>query len=178
MSNEMGRDGIAGKVNDIKEAIAKETALINRVVPLWGVIADKNPEWHKIDFSLAVVSRQPIIGFVEAKCRNCDHERYPTFFVSLTKYMSACEVARFTGIPTYFLVEWLDQTKYVRVPCRTTGVCMGGRLDRGNPDDMEPVIHIPTTEFRPVEEVPEFSSYLPNELNSSKAPHIEWDDDF
>jgi hypothetical protein len=177
-NNQNGRDGIIGDVFRTEQAIAKEKALIERVAPIWGEVVKKNPEWHKIDFSVVDHSAKTIIGFVEAKCRNCNHATYRTFFISLTKYMSACEIAKFTGIPTYILVEWLDQTKYVKVPCRTTDVCMEGRLDRGNPNDQEPMIHIPIAEFRPIEEVPTFSSYLPNDLNSSEVPHIDWDDDF
>jgi hypothetical protein len=160
------------------KATAKEKALIERVVPLWSVIAQKNPEFHKIDFSLSIKEKESIIGFVEAKCRDCNHKEYSTFFISLAKYISACELTKFTGIPTFILVEWLDHTKYVKVPCKTVDIRMDGRIDRGNPDDYEPMIYIPITEFRPVEEVPTFSEYVKNDLNSSEAPHVDWDDDF
>ena len=163
---------------DTTEANAKERALIERVVPKWGVIAEKNPEFHKIDYSLAKKERGPIIGFVEVKCRDCNYEKYNTFFISLAKYMAACEMTKFTGIPVFILVEWLDQTKYVKVPCKTTRICMDGRKDRGNPDDYEPMIHIPITEFRSVGDAPELSGYIPNNLNSPEVPHIDWDDDF
>jgi len=160
------------------EANAKEEALINSVVPKWGVIAEKNPEFHKIDYSLAEEEEGSIIGFVEVKCRDCNYKKHSTFFISLAKYMAACEMARFTSVPVFILVEWLDQTKYVKVPCKTVDVRMGGRKDRENPDDYEPMIHIPITEFRSVEDIPELSGYIPNDLNSSKAPHVDWDDDF
>ena len=158
------------------ELAAKELALIERVVPLWGMIAEKNPELHKIDFSLAIEKDDSIMGFVEAKCRNCNHDKYRTFFISLAKYIHACELTKFTGIPTFILVEWMDQTKYVKVPCMTADIRMGGRIDRGNPDDHEPMIHIPITEFRPVEEVPDLFPCVRNDLDS--LSDVDWDDSF
>lgn len=161
---------------DTTEANAKERALVERVVPKWGVIAEKNPEFHKLDYSLTRRKRGSIIGFIEAKCRDCHHETYDTFFISLAKYMAACEMTKFTGVPVFILVEWLDQTKYVKVPCKTTDIRMNGREDRGNPDDYEPMIYIPITEFRSVNDAPALSGHAAS--NAQDTSQMEWDDDF
>jgi hypothetical protein len=129
---------------ETKEMLAKEKALMERVAPKLGCMPEKNPKWYKIDFTLT--RRGVAYAFAEAKCRDIRSDEYTTFFISMDKYVSMQQVNEITGLKTIILVEWLDKTGFVNVPCKYSHIRMGGRKDRG-PNDWEPMVHIPVELF-------------------------------
>ena len=85
---------------------------------------------------------------VEFKCRRVKRATYDTYMISKAKYDALCAWVPL-GFKSALLVRWSDQLGYVIVPCEHT-VAEGGRTDRGDPRDVETVVHIPTTLFKTV----------------------------
>lgn len=81
--------------------------------------------------------------------------QYATFYTSLEKYLSVCRFQYATAKPAYLLVKWSDCTQIYRMSaddCRRRKITVGGRTvnSRGDDQDIEPVIHIPVAEFKPL----------------------------
>jgi hypothetical protein len=121
-----------------------ERDLIDRVSERWNFTAHKNPKSYRVDFSLT--RQDKIVAFAEAKCRQFPSSRYPTYLLSLAKYMAMCEIARMTDTKAFLLVQWTDRIGFVFFPCPFE-LEMGGRTDRNDPDDIEPVVLIDLKEF-------------------------------
>ena len=172
-----------------KATLAKEAAFIARVAPKWQCKAHKNPLWYRVDFSLE--RNDSIVAFAEAKCRNIEHNKDSTFFISLEKYLGLHYFHKLTGMPAFILVEWTDISGYVQVPCDYQYIRWDGRKDRKLSDDEEPMVHIPISMFRKLEdgqlptgdssnflESPETSQPEEAHEDGLEGVDLEWDDDF
>jgi len=82
---------------------------------------------------------------VEVKVRNNDRLKYPTYMISQDKYIELCNWAN-RGFISVLLVQWADDLGYVTIPVEHT-VSVGGRYDRGDPKDIENVVHIDIGKF-------------------------------
>lgn len=77
-------------------------------------------------------------------------QKYGTFFVSLHKVMRGFDYMR-AGLRAYLLVRWPDGIyghRLMEPSVNAYHVDFGGRHDRGDNADQEPVVHIPLTQFR------------------------------
>lgn len=105
------------------------------------------PDRYGLDFCL---TRDGVVtAFAEMKVRSNPRDRYPTYMIALSKVMSANSLNAATGLPCFLLVRWTDCWGYVRVDGRIEhgSLGVGGRSDRGDPQDMEPVFLIPMSRF-------------------------------
>jgi hypothetical protein len=69
--------------------------------------------------------------------------------LSLAKIIHGMELARATEKPFLVVVEWNDVVGWHKVE-KVHSIRMGGRVDRGDWQDMEPVVDIPTSEFKKI----------------------------
>jgi hypothetical protein len=117
----------------------------------------------EVDFAIAskslLVGNQPkILGVAEIKIRNTPMSKYPTLFLNLTKWMSLRRYSILSDLPFVLLVRWQDQdAMFYESPATNNDVdsprfevAWGGRSDRGQEQDMNPLIHIPIFMFEPV----------------------------
>lgn len=90
------------------------------------------------------------VALVEVKCRLCNHRTYPTYMVSLRKVADLRDEAARRGIDALVLVAWQDRTGFVHAHAALEHgfVMHGGRVDRGDPMDMEEMLHVPIDRFR------------------------------
>jgi hypothetical protein len=126
-----------------------ETSVIEKVVKAFDVDGYyKLPISYVLDF--AVTKSNRVIGFVEVKARSCEMKTYPTFFVAVKKVLAAGEFDRL-GLKTRLFVKWRDCIGYtlLREPDQIT---YGGRFDRGDPADQEPLAHFDINRFSILEE--------------------------
>ena len=126
-----------------------ETSVIEKVVQAFDVDGyHKLPISYVLDF--AVTKSNRVIGFVEVKARSCEMQTYPTFFVAVKKVLAAGEFERL-GLKTRLFVKWRDCIGYtlLREPDQIT---YGGRFDRGDPADQEPLAHFDINRFSILEE--------------------------
>lgn len=83
---------------------------------------------------------------VEVKCRKNKRLAYDTYMLSKRKYDGLLSWQNY-GLTPILLVSWEDAIGYVRLPCHHD-IAVGGRRDRGDAQDIEPVVHIKTSSFK------------------------------
>ena len=88
-----------------------------------------------------------IEGLVEVKVRTNAYKKYSTYMISLQKVVNCVSHADIIGCDFFLYVQWTDGIgcwKFDRDQY-TTGI--GGRTDRNDSMDEEPVIYIPIKNF-------------------------------
>tara|TARA_R110000751_G_scaffold64667_1_gene132729 strand:- start:2913 stop:3374 length:462 start_codon:yes stop_codon:yes gene_type:complete len=105
----------------------------------------KLPLQYRMDFG-CVDHTGRIKCFVEVKTRTTPKQHYRNFIISLSKIVAASAYER-CGIPTYLLVKWTDSSGWIKLEEQKWEVRFGGRQDRGDWQDMEPLINIPVEQF-------------------------------
>ena len=81
----------------------------------------------------------------EVKCRKNARLTYDTYMLSKHKYEGLLSWANY-GLTPILLVSWTDAIGYLKLPC-PHDIAIGGRRDRGDAQDIEPVVHIKTSSF-------------------------------
>jgi hypothetical protein len=92
---------------------------------------------------------QRMVAIVEVKCRRCASYSYPTYLIGIRKMETLRDEAARRGVPGRLLVRWTDGSGVIDATdaLETAGRAQGGRADRDDPEDMEPVLHIPIARF-------------------------------
>ena len=127
----------------------KEAAAVGKFIERFGGGVDffKLPIQYKLDF--AIVRDGSVTSFIEVKCRKNVISAYPTYIISLSKMVAAAQY-KDAGITCILLVQWADQMGWVKIPDNRWITKVGGRKDREDWQDIEPVVHIPIKEFKAV----------------------------
>lgn len=90
--------------------------------------------------------RRPIC-WAEYKHRD---EQYDTVILGVAKWTRGCMLARRTNLPFLFMVEWPGHgLHWARLDKRAFPIEIGGNR-RGQNGDIEPVIHVPIKNFKPL----------------------------
>lgn len=114
----------------------------------WGYrTCTPTPDLHVADFILQdhVSGVGPAI--VEVKCRTNRKDAYPTYMLSKAKYDRLLELcADNPGTSAVLIVSWADAVGACILPAEHT-VGRGGRWDRGDARDVEPIVYIPISAF-------------------------------
>ena len=109
-----------------------------------GCIAERTPRAYQIDWLLM---RRNLDSFVEIKRRQVPHNRYPTLMLSAHKWDYGRSMAERFDVGFYLAIEYTDGIYYWRTKDIKPEVRIGGRSDRGDDQDMEPVVHLPIELF-------------------------------
>ena len=89
------------------------------------------------------------VAVVEVKKRNNNHDTYPTLILSLAKYNRGAEFYRVNGLKFIFAVQFTDGCFFYEYRDDDRfEVELGGRTDRKDTEDIEPVIHIPINRMK------------------------------
>ena len=126
-----------------------ETVAVQKFIKSFGGEVDfiKLPMQYKMDFAL---TRNGVrTALVEVKCRRNKKHAYPTYMISMSKLVAAAGY-RSIGINCILLVQWADGMGWVQMSNEGWSVRVGGRKDRNDWQDIEPVTHIPISEFKDV----------------------------
>jgi len=131
-----------------------EEVVSSRLVSYWGCEARKNRGiYYPIDRTF-ISSNGPamhatVFGFGEIKVRKPEDQKFETWFVSLKKVSEALMWQNQFVLPVTFIVcygepEADGSNIYWWQPSRSTieAVRWGGRYDRGDDADMEPMVHV------------------------------------
>ena len=110
-----------------------------------GIELHKLPMSYRLDF--AMFRDGKLRGFAETKARNNRFRSYPTLMISLGKVMAARQLAEISDTRSVLLVKFLDEIVWCDF-ASSFEVAMGGRWDRGDDDDVEPVAHYPIEAFK------------------------------
>ena len=114
----------------------------------WNAEFVKLPMAYHVDW--AVVRGTEIKAFAEFKRRQNPKDRYPTFMISLNKWKNGRSLGNEIGVPFLIIVEWNDGLYYCDTKAVTSTYGFGGRTDRGDSQDQEPVVFINTKAFNKV----------------------------
>ena len=106
----------------------------------------KMPISYRIDWAVLSFSGK-LRGFMELKVRSVAKKRYPTLMLSLGKCITGCNLAQSTGTAFWVAVKWTDCFGVYRVVQPFEDVGVGGRTDRGDSADVEPVVYFPVDSF-------------------------------
>lgn len=115
----------------------------------FGIKLQKTPISFGIDY--AVIRGGKISSFIELKCRTNPMQKYSTYMIAAIKYQKSMSIMRDSGLPVRLWVQWSDATGFCELSKPGYEWNIGGRIDRNDAADIEPVIHIPIPEFKLVE---------------------------
>ena len=126
----------------------REKELADLMAKHWGVTAKPNPKMYPIDYTF-VGDYGEVEGFGEIKIRRNTKEKYPTYMISAHKVADAKKLAEATGRDVILIVKWscgsIGYLDLANTPADS--VHWGGRSDRGDGQDMEPVCHFNIENF-------------------------------
>jgi len=95
----------------------------------------------------AVVRGPEIKAFAEFKRRHNLKDQYPSFMISLNKWMNGKNMGKEVGVPFLIIVEWDDGLYYCDTEAVKPKYGLGGRWDRGDSQDQELCVFIETKAF-------------------------------
>jgi hypothetical protein len=127
-----------------------ELAILKRSIAGIAKGAAKLPKWYQVDFAL-LNEASNVIGVAECKRRRGN---YTSIIISLRKVMKMLEYHSY-GYEAWFMVSLNTRVHRVRIHPGLLATCvtaMGGRWDRGDDQDIEPVVHIPLSAFEAMDQ--------------------------
>jgi hypothetical protein len=128
---------------------SREQEVAKLVEERWGVVAQKMPMRYEFDYMLMRSSPSRQVAIMEVKCRL---KKYDTLLISMQKVVTMQMYHQQFNVPAVLAVSWPNEEPMYTLlePARTSKyeVEWGGRDDRGDDQDKEPVIHIPVEHFR------------------------------
>ena len=133
----------------------KEKSFAAVIEEQWVCILKKSPPFYHIDFmgidvTSSVPAKHRLEFFVEMKHRKINRDKYPTYMLSLKKWINMNLLRRFSGMPVYLTIRYLDVDVYLHVTDEVFPVSYMGRVDRGDESDMEPCIMVPIDRMIPL----------------------------
>lgn len=127
------------------EDLANEQQVANFLSNKWKCKLKKLPMSYHVDW---IVMRDEPEAILELKCRKNESTRYTTLLLSLNKWMRGKELSKELGIPFIIVVRWTDGLFFHTVGSATVKHGFGGRTDREDSQDVEPVVLIPVDTFK------------------------------
>ena len=106
----------------------------------------KLPKRYYLDFFAFTPQFGQLTAVLEVKRRHNTHDKYPDVILSLAKYIKGIEYGDALSVDFLFAVQFNDGL-YIHngthATLRHLQITFGGRTDRNDPEDIEPVVHIP-----------------------------------
>ena len=98
-----------------------------------------------------------VVGVIEYKNRPHDWATYPTYMISLHKWISLRVAAEYSATKKHkvvpiIVVEFTDGLYWLEVTPEVASLEMGGRIDRNDPEDVEPCMFIPMHHWKQIKE--------------------------
>lgn len=142
---------------ETEQDLDNERDVIEQVAKRWGVVAKKLPRAYPFDYALCDYiegvnynERYPIRALVEIKNRNYPSNRFKTAVVGLDKVLEAFRIIQSSECMVLLVYAFTDEICYYEFGKEKLHTTMGGRQDRGDWQDHNPVAHIPIDKFKPL----------------------------
>lgn len=131
--------------------IERERAIAEAVAAQWESPAHKLKVASAVDY--AFVRNARVVGFAECKAREYTMAKMQSWggvMLSVHKWERMLALHKCTNLPVLFIVQDADGVIWWHHPTDFghDGVMMGGRTDRGDSQDIEPVILLGSERFR------------------------------
>jgi len=134
-------------VYETEADLQNERRLIAAVADCWKCQPRKTPKFYKVDYGL--YRNDELFAWAEIRNRNIDIDTYPTFHLSVMKAITLYEVGYRTDKPSFIVVGLRDRVVFHQMRLAASyRITAGGRTDRNDPDDEEPVVNIPWEQFK------------------------------
>lgn len=97
----------------------------------------------------AIIRDGVVSGWAKINVRTTSASQYPSAHIGVTKVVEAINLSHRTGLPLILIYGWSSgfDVRWHRVDGTYT-IEIGGRRDRGDWQDQEPMVVIPVEEFR------------------------------
>lgn len=133
-------------IYETPDTLRDERAVIQSACAHWGCESIKLPMSYRIDF--AVLMGGQVEAWAEVKCRG---KMYPEMYLSLGKWSAGKELSRATGLPFLLLYSFKDRGVFWRrVDEDSPSFVIGGRTDRNDWQDIEPMAVFSLNTFQPL----------------------------
>lgn len=131
----------------------KEKSFAAALEDQWGCVLKKTRPFYHVDFMALsnAGAGAELKFFVEVKHRKIEKDRFPTYMLALMKWVNMNTMRRYSGLPVFLAIRYLDQDAFINVTDETFPVSFMGRTDRGDAADMEPCVMIPIDRLMPIE---------------------------
>ena len=135
-------EGGMTKIFETAKDLENEQDVVSVLSAEWGFDFVKLDRRYQADF-MGLLGDQLKL-WVEIKCRNIAHDKYPTIILELDKALAMWNLAKTSGSPSIFVARWTDKLGWIKIapPFRVTYT---GKNDRygmiGSPCVMLPIKH-------------------------------------
>ena len=87
-------------------------------------------------------------AFCEIRVRSTPKDKFPTIFITLNKYKNMLMMSEFTGLKSFFVVQWSDQCGYVELTKENEGTTFPKRRKpKGDDHHDEPCVLLAVDKF-------------------------------
>lgn len=146
----MGKIFVPRPLYETQKDLAHEKYVAKKIATAYGLRLQKMHKKLSIDF-MAFNKSGLAVAVIEVKRRHSRHNKYPTIILSLMKFNRGVEFYRSNNLNFIFVVEFDDGIyAYQYLPDDIFKISFGGRTDRGDSQDMEPVIQIPINKMEKI----------------------------
>lgn len=132
-------------IYETKADVANEEAVARKIGEARGYMMVKLPPRNQMDY--AAFSTEGLKALIEIKTRNVLKNKYDSMMIGMEKVLFARQVHQHFGVKSFFFVQWNDELGYVSLNEECT-LDMGGRTDRGDPQDMGLHAYFETSKFK------------------------------
>jgi hypothetical protein len=137
--------------------ISRERGVAKTFADFAGVEIVKLPKFYPLDFA-GVAKGNKVVMWIEIKTRTYTKDaldRMGGYMFSMKRAMEYERLYGFSGIPFFLVLGLPDGVFYQKMfhwpHTRPLNVKLGGRQDRSDPDDTEPCIFFPMSDFSKIE---------------------------
>ena len=118
----------------------------------WEVNLVKLPVSYNLDYAMLNICKDcKLCGFLEVKVRSLTKSYFSLYMISLAKVIKARELTKITGLPSLLVVQWEDEAGWISFSAELQAFGIGGRKDRNDWQDQEPITYFKTHEFNQIE---------------------------
>lgn len=110
-------------------------------------ILHKLPAQYGLDVVIHDAVENAPVAFGEIKARTFPMNKFSTAMVNLHKVVRAKQLTDTTGLPSYLIVLWTDALARISFEADHS-LQMGGRTDRGDPQDSDICAYYPIEGFK------------------------------
>ena len=143
------------RIYETKKDLQNEGVLVDHLYDKhnYGTLV-KLPMKFKIDY--AELGRmgdgsKSIVSLVELKNRTCTKGQYSSYMLSADKFKEGLQYTQNFNVSFHLVVKWTDSIgRYIMKKNDYFSLGLNGRYDRGDWQDVEPVVYIPIKEFKDV----------------------------
>ena len=133
------------KIYETQADLNKEKNIKKELEKKWSCNLIKLPIRYCLDY--VALRNKRVVAFIEIKHRTNKIHAYPTYMLSLAKVQAAKRLAEDVRVPSFLVVQWADVLGATNLATCKFSIEMGGRTDRKDSQDIEPVAHIDLGEF-------------------------------